>query len=415
MSRQIIILSVIAVSYLFYHLQFFAFTENVMKIGKKHTGSVIVTFFINYVWFIAASLLKLHLIVNWTIFFFFLMIEIFIIYHTALRNSMNLAGLGIIHGLAWNIVFRCIFALILDRPLTAFDNTTSMTGNLKQYPIFIGFVATAIMFWFFNRKRFGDKIRLILQDQSSLKFSLGIQTVLYGYLALNLLGYYVPGNSVFLKFWGIKSAVFVFIGMNICNIYTVRMSKMNLYREKLKKDRIQMLAEKKQEDRIWSLAYTDSLTGCYNRHYAEQILMRYLNEKQEFCLCFVDLDCLKSVNDKFGHQEGDSYLKTVSMFLKKAVSGQKDYLFRYGGDEFLLLFSEKGIGQVLEIMQKTEQQLKHQSVLMKLPFTMSISFGVSESSEAENAEDLLKSADKRMYEHKKGKAGRRNGLKRNYI
>lgn len=415
MKSSIVTTIVIAVSYLFYHLQFFVFTEKVLNSVKKHSWPVIVTFFLNYMWFIAASLLKLHLIVNWTIFFFFLLAEIFIIYHMPLKDSMNLAYSGIIPGLAWNICFRCIFALILNKPLTSFDNMTAMTENLKRYPILIGFVATGMMFWFFNRKKFDAKIRLILNDPSSLRFNIGIQTVLYGYLALNLLGYYVPGNSVFLKFWGIKSAVFVFIGMNICNIYTVRMSRLNLYRQKMRNDRKLMLSNKKEEERIWTLAYTDSLTGCYNRHYAEQIFIKYWDEKQEFSLCFVDLDRLKNVNDRFGHPAGDSYLKTVSVFLKKAANEYKGNLFRYGGDEFLLMFQNSCGQKVTEIMQKTEQQLKHQSVLMKLPFTMSISFGVSESGEVENAEDLLKSADKRMYEHKKGKAGKGNGLKRNYI
>lgn len=415
MSSPIFTTIIIAISYLFYHMQFFVFTENILESDKKHLWAVILTFFINYMWFIAASMLKLHLIVNWTIFFFFLLAEMFIIYRTALKNSANLAYSGVIPGLAWNICFRCVFALILNKPLTTFDSMTAMAGNLKRYPILIGFVATGMMFWVYNRKKFDDKIRLILQDKSSLIFYIGIQTVLYGYLALNLLGYYVPGNSVFLKFWGIKSAVFVFIGMNICNIYTVRMSRLNLYREKMRNERKLMLANKKEEDRLWTLAYTDSLTGCYNRYYAEQVLSKYLSEKQNFSLCFVDLNRLKNVNDRFGHLAGDRYLKTVSAFLKKEADENGEYLFRYGGDEFLLLFRDKCTQQVMELMQKTEQQLNHQSILMKLPFAMSISFGVSERSESENAEDLLKLADRRMYEHKKGKAAGRDELKRNYI
>lgn len=415
MSSPIVTTIVIAISYLFYHLQFFAFTENVLESDKKYFGAVILTFFINYMWFIAASVLKLHLIVNWTIFFFFLLAEIFIIYRASLKNSINLAYSGIIPGLAWNICFRCIFALILNRPLTTFDSMTAMTENLKRYPILIGFAATGMMFWFFNKKKFDGKIRLILQDKSSLKFYIGIQTVLYGYLALNLLGYYVPGNSVFLKFWGIKSAVFVFMGMNICNIYTVRMSRLNLYREKMRNERQMLLANKKEEERIWALAYTDPLTGCYNRYYAEQILIKYMGGEQNFSLSFVDLNGLKMVNDRFGHPAGDHYLKSVSGFLKKAADEYGGHLFRYGGDEFLLLFENKCGRQVTKLMQKTERQLNYQSIVMKLPFVMSISFGVSERSESEHAEELLKLADRRMYEHKRGKAAERNELKRNYI
>ncbi len=118
-----------------------------------------------------------------------------------------LAYFGIIPGLAWNICLRCIFALLLNRPLTSFDNQIKLPGNIKEYPIFLGFVITGFLFYFFRRSQLYERLCIILRDRSSLRFHVGIQFVLYVYLVLNLLGYYVPSNSVFLKFWGIKSAV----------------------------------------------------------------------------------------------------------------------------------------------------------------------------------------------------------------
>lgn len=99
----------------------------------------------------------------------------------------------------------------------------------------------------FCPKSFYKRLSIVMKDRSSLRFNIGNQFVLYGYLALNLLGYYVPPNSVFLKYWGIKSAVFVFIGLNISSIYTVRMSRFNLYSKKMREGRMTMLAEKKEE------------------------------------------------------------------------------------------------------------------------------------------------------------------------
>lgn len=407
MLKQMTVTFAVAGSYFYYHLQFFSFLRNTLESKEKHRTAVLITFVVNYIWFVAATVLNLHLIVNWTIFFFFFLAEIRIIYRTSPETSANMAYYGTIPGLAWNICFRCILSLMLDKPLMAFDNQVELPGNMKRYPVFFGFLAAGILFQYLVRKRFYKKIRLILKDRSSLRFSIGIQSVLYGYLALNLLGYYVHSNSIFLKFWGIKSTVFVFLGLNICNIYMVRMSQLNLYNKKMKEDRLLMLENKKEKDRIWMLAYTDTLTGCYNRHYANEILQKLSQEKRDYCLCFVDIDRLKEVNDQFGHPEGDSYLKAVTICLKREIRSREDYLFRYGGDEFLLLLPGKKRDYTLEVMEHAVQQLRGQSNSIEFPFPMSVSFGIAESAEAETTEELLKLADERMYTYKKENAGGR--------
>ena len=120
----------------------------------------------------------------------------------------------------------------------------------------------------------------------------------------------------------------------------------------------------------------------------------------------MDLDHLKTANDKFGHQEGDRYLKTTASVLT-AAARDEDYVFRYGGDEFLLLFSEKNRSQVTDLLKDTGEKLKQYSSDKNFPFIMSISFGVAQCSEAETAEELLSLADRRMYEQKRGKDRRK--------
>lgn len=407
MLEELIIMFAVAGSYFYYHLQFFSFLKKTLELKEKHKAAILMTFFINYTWFIAATVLRLHLIINWTIFFFFFLAEIRLIYKASMETSANLAYSGIIPGLAWNIFFRCIFALMLNKPLTSFDNQVVLPGNLKKYPIFLGFVVTGFLLQYLARNQFYKKLRMVLKDRSSLRFNIGIQIVLYVYLALNLLGYYVPSNSIFLKFWGIKSAVFVFLGLYTCNVYTVRMSRLNLYNEKMKEDRNLMLENKKEEDRIWTLAYTDALTGCYNRHFAEEILQKLSGAREKFCVCFADVDHLKRINDQFGHPEGDSYLKEVAACLKKAVHQEKDYLFRYGGDEFLLLFPDTESIHVMKVIQQAACQLKKKGNSPAFPFPMSVSFGIAESREAQKVKDLLKLADQRMYGYKKENVGGR--------
>jgi len=87
------------------------------------------------------------------------------------------------------------------------------------------------------------------------------------------------------------------------------------------------------------LAIKDYLTGLYNRRELERILsyeiskaMRY---KSSFQLMMIDLDEFKSINDAFGHPEGDRVLKKFAEILKESVR-KTDLVFRYGGDEFIV-------------------------------------------------------------------------------
>lgn len=86
-------------------------------------------------------------------------------------------------------------------------------------------------------------------------------------------------------------------------------------------------------------AYTDDLTGLWNRRYLERAFDKYFVVKQNRgALLIVDLDFFKDVNDKYGHLEGDRALKTFSGILHNAFANSNALtLCRYGGDEFVVL------------------------------------------------------------------------------
>ena len=69
MPKQLVLMAAVAVSYFFYHYEFFSFADCVLECREKRRSVVILTFVLNYAWFVAASFLDLHLIVNWTISF----------------------------------------------------------------------------------------------------------------------------------------------------------------------------------------------------------------------------------------------------------------------------------------------------------------------------------------------------------
>lgn len=155
---------------------------------------------------------------------------------------------------------------------------------------------------------------------------------------------------------------------------------------------------RKFEEELRYLSFNDQLTGLYNRRFFEAELAR-LDNKRNLPLSIVmgDVNGLKLVNDTFGHKSGDELLIKVSNALKSG-SRVDDIIARYGGDEFIL------------ILPKTTNQDAHR-VVSRLKYMVSIeksdvadisvSFGVeTKTDESELIQDILKSTEDDMYQHK---------------
>ena len=117
----------------------------------------------------------------------------------------------------------------------------------------------------------------------------------------------------------------------------------------------------------------DALTGLPNRaylnNYAEETLTKALKNHTTFGIEILDIDFFKSVNDTYGHIEGDHYLTAVADLLYKITEEYKDvFAARYGGDEFVLVYYNKTLDEVNEIME----QLKQSTNSVKLPETSKV-------------------------------------------
>ncbi|HYM22434.1 MAG TPA: GGDEF domain-containing protein [Vicinamibacterales bacterium] len=98
-------------------------------------------------------------------------------------------------------------------------------------------------------------------------------------------------------------------------------------------------------EELLQAAITDPLTGCHNRRFLEQVQDRELQRHKRFklpmSLLFIDIDRFKAINDTLGHDTGDRVLQYVARFLKRNIR-EADYIFRWGGDEFLVLITCNG-------------------------------------------------------------------------
>ena len=116
-----------------------------------------------------------------------------------------------------------------------------------------------------------------------------------------------------------------------------------------------MMAElNKQLEHIHELAYSDTLTGLYNRHFIKEYFTEYAHgEEKDVGVIFCDLNRLKYVNDNFGHSAGDGLICGFTDILKKVFP--KDVCCRMSGDEFLVIVldcTEEGFARRVEVLRK---------------------------------------------------------------
>ncbi|MEA5014569.1 MAG: diguanylate cyclase [Candidatus Limiplasma sp.] len=159
--------------------------------------------------------------------------------------------------------------------------------------------------------------------------------------------------------------------------------------------------EKEHLNDLQDAAYTDKLTQLYSRHYGMKTLTEWLAGQQDFILCFVDIDNLKYVNDRFGHIEGDRYIITVADMLRGFSS--EAILCRLGGDEFMLLAQGWSSHQAIERMEELRARLISQRGTKSALYEESISYGVIEigTNNTLSVNDLLGIVDEKMYEYKR--------------
>lgn len=394
-----------AICYFYFNWQFFHTVASVLEVKKPGLKSLLYTFFLNYAVFTICSLVSWHLIINWMFVLVLLLFEMIIFFKKSFTQCLLISLMGTQIGLTFNILFRSLFSILLDVPLIAFDNNIKLTENMKIYPIIFGFLMGGLLFWIIKRLHLLKSLSVVLEDKKNLVFLISVLSAMQLYLCLNLLVYYVPENSLVLKLWSMKSSLFVFIGQCLSVFFSIRMGQIIIYQKENQRARLKLTEERLRERELKVIATTDPLTGCKNRYLAEESLAKALNQETPFIFCFADLDGLKKVNDQSGHEMGDRYLLAVTNVLLQACHNQ-DTLFRYGGDEFCLLLYEIPLSEAVNRLQRAQRELISKSNSSRYPFSMSISYGFSSKADGSKANELVFSADNRMYQMKSARTHR---------
>ncbi len=159
---------------------------------------------------------------------------------------------------------------------------------------------------------------------------------------------------------------------------------------------------KKQKE----LAIRDALTGLHNIRFllddCRMIIARASRYKEKICICFVDLDRFKEINDQYGHAVGDKVLVFFANHLANTVRSG-DLIIRKGGDEFIIMWTTADMHKTDEFLARLQEAMsgmRYWNKTIEIRFSASIGFCCGNSSEKNIIENLLAKSDEIMYQYK---------------
>ena len=162
---------------------------------------------------------------------------------------------------------------------------------------------------------------------------------------------------------------------------------------------------KQKEAELFNHASMDMLTGVRNRRSGIELLRKLLSEgaahPQGFILCYVDVNNLKIVNDRFGHSAGDDLIQTCCATICDHLDAE-DVLFRLGGDEFVIIFFKKQLEDIQRLWGEIQLAFQNIHETAQKPYEISASYGLYHYMPGTpvTLEEMLEKADQEMYKEK---------------
>lgn len=149
----------------------------------------------------------------------------------------------------------------------------------------------------------------------------------------------------------------------------------------------------------------DFLTGLLTRQALQQISIKYLEimelTGQPISIIIADIDFFKKINDTYGHLAGDAVLKHFANIIRENLR-KSDYVFRIGGEEFLILLPNTSLEEAVKIAENLRRKLEETPLIYDgKEIKLTTSFGVAEFKDHNNLNSLIKEADEKLYQAKR--------------
>lgn len=156
----------------------------------------------------------------------------------------------------------------------------------------------------------------------------------------------------------------------------------------------------------------DFLTNCYTREgifpFLKKMEEEFLTNKRPFSVLILDVDHFKLFNDKYGHLYGDEVLKYFSSSLRLDLEDEENVPFRFGGDEFIMVFPNKTANDAYRLAGRLRKNIRTRSCLIKgRQLSVTFSGGIANyPGDASSADEILEKADRALYYSKNHGRGR---------
>jgi diguanylate cyclase (GGDEF)-like protein len=165
--------------------------------------------------------------------------------------------------------------------------------------------------------------------------------------------------------------------------------------------------QKELELHLKALSVTDELTQVYNRRFfisaLTNELSRFERQGAPFCVCVIDFDYFKMINDRYGHQAGDLVLVEISRIIGQRLR-KTDLFARLGGEEFAVLMPDTRLNEAKVVAENITKRVRDARV--KTPtndIDITVTIGIAQVQRGSTWMDVLKQADDALYQ------GKRNG------
>ena len=150
-------------------------------------------------------------------------------------------------------------------------------------------------------------------------------------------------------------------------------------------------------------AFTDPLTGAQNRAAMNQALTREVElakrQGTDLSIIMIDADHFKKINDTYGHAHGDEVLKGISTVIKDTIR-QSDVLYRYGGEEFLVLLGQTTTEGAKLLADRIRENIANVDTINGHKSDVTVSLGLTTLTEKDSCQSFFDRADKALYQAK---------------
>lgn len=158
------------------------------------------------------------------------------------------------------------------------------------------------------------------------------------------------------------------------------------------------VALREMNHRLKHLSSTDVLTKIYNRRKLEEMMIEFIRETEVrecfFSVILVDIDHFKSINDSYGHAQGDEVLQKLARLIRENLR-KNDVIGRWGGEEFLIICPETCLQEAYHVAEKIRITIENHSFIRSKKITGS--FGVASYESGDSVHSIVNKADQAMY------------------